>query len=119
MLSVPVRKTIRRETAQAETQGDRHRTVAGVCEATGTLSPSQGKGNYKTKNKKKTRINNYAESMFWLWLHVKTRRINEMFHFKQILQIIHPVEEGADTLAFATEPVLASLANILAFQVIN
>lgn len=35
----------------------------------------------------------------------------------QILQIIHTVEECPDTLAFATEPVLASLANILAFYV--
>lgn len=35
----------------------------------------------------------------------------------QILQILHPVEECADTIAFATEPVFASLANILAFQV--
>jgi hypothetical protein len=35
----------------------------------------------------------------------------------QILQILHTVEECPDTLAFATEPVLASLANILAFYV--
>lgn len=35
----------------------------------------------------------------------------------QILQIIHPVEECSETLAFATEPVFASLANILAYQV--
>lgn len=37
--------------------------------------------------------------------------------FLQILQIIHPVEECSETLAFATEPVFASLANILAYQV--
>lgn len=30
---------------------------------------------------------------------------------------MHPVEECTETLAFATEPVFASLANILAFQV--
>lgn len=30
---------------------------------------------------------------------------------------MHPVEECSETLAFATEPVLASLANVLAFQV--
>lgn len=34
-----------------------------------------------------------------------------------MLQIIHPIEECSETLAFATEPVLASLANVLAFQV--
>lgn len=39
------------------------------------------------------------------------------FYVFQILQIIHTVEECPDTLAFATEPVLASLANILAFYV--
>lgn len=37
----------------------------------------------------------------------------------QILQVLHPVEESTDTLAFATEPVMASLANILAFHVSN
>uniref|UniRef100_T1GGC7 SCY1-like protein 2 n=1 Tax=Megaselia scalaris TaxID=36166 RepID=T1GGC7_MEGSC len=34
----------------------------------------------------------------------------------KMLTVIHPVEECADTLAFATEPVYASLANILAYQ---
>lgn len=34
-----------------------------------------------------------------------------------MLQIIHPIEECPETLAFATEPVFASLTNILAFQV--
>lgn len=34
-----------------------------------------------------------------------------------MLHIVHQVEECADTLAFATEPVYASLANILAYQV--
>lgn len=38
-------------------------------------------------------------------------------YFLQILQIIHPIEECSETLAFATEPVFASLANILAYQV--
>lgn len=35
----------------------------------------------------------------------------------QMLQVIHTVEESSDTLAFATEPVMASLANILAYHV--
>lgn len=39
----------------------------------------------------------------------------ERFRHPKILQIIHTVEECPDTLCFATEPVLASLANILAF----
>ncbi|CRL00270.1 CLUMA_CG013543, isoform A [Clunio marinus] len=39
----------------------------------------------------------------------------ERFRHPKILQIIHTVEECPETLAFATEPVLASLANILAF----
>ncbi|CAD7082852.1 unnamed protein product [Hermetia illucens] len=40
----------------------------------------------------------------------------ERFRHPKILQIIHPIEECPDTLAFATEPILASLANVLAFQ---
>ncbi|XP_075230291.1 SCY1-like protein bma [Lycorma delicatula] len=40
----------------------------------------------------------------------------ERFRHPKILQVLHPVEENNDTLAFASEPVLASLANILAFQ---
>ncbi|XP_037045286.1 SCY1-like protein 2 [Bradysia coprophila] len=40
----------------------------------------------------------------------------ERFRHPKILQIMHPVEECTETLAFATEPVFASLANILAFQ---
>lgn len=39
------------------------------------------------------------------------------FYNSKILQIIHPIEECPDTLAFATEPVLACLGNILAHQV--
>lgn len=35
----------------------------------------------------------------------------------QILQIYHTVEENADTLAFASEPIFASLSNVLAFHV--
>lgn len=35
----------------------------------------------------------------------------------QILQIMHTVEESSETLSFATEPVIASLANVLAYQV--
>lgn len=41
----------------------------------------------------------------------------ERYRHPKILQVIHPVEECQDTLAFATEPILASLANVLAFQV--
>ncbi|XP_060534730.1 SCY1-like protein 2 isoform X3 [Cylas formicarius] len=40
----------------------------------------------------------------------------ERFRHPKILHVLHTVEECADTLAFATEPVFASLANILAFQ---
>uniref|UniRef100_A0A336MKF9 CSON002411 protein n=1 Tax=Culicoides sonorensis TaxID=179676 RepID=A0A336MKF9_CULSO len=40
----------------------------------------------------------------------------ERFRHPKILQILHTVEECGDTLAFATEPVFASLANILAWQ---
>ncbi|KAL1130482.1 hypothetical protein AAG570_011730 [Ranatra chinensis] len=40
----------------------------------------------------------------------------ERFRHPKILQVVHSVEESGDTLAFASEPVLASLANILAFQ---
>lgn len=35
----------------------------------------------------------------------------------QVLSIVHAVEECPETLAFATEPIYASLANILAYQV--
>ncbi|XP_055689243.1 SCY1-like protein 2 isoform X3 [Lutzomyia longipalpis] len=40
----------------------------------------------------------------------------ERYRHPKMLQVIHPVEECGDTLAFATEPILASLANVLAFQ---
>ena len=33
--------------------------------------------------------------------------------FEQILTVQHPLEESRDCLAFATEPVFASLANVL------
>uniref|UniRef100_A0A0A9XY57 SCY1-like protein 2 n=2 Tax=Lygus hesperus TaxID=30085 RepID=A0A0A9XY57_LYGHE len=39
----------------------------------------------------------------------------ERFRHPKILQVVHSVEESADTLAFASERVLASLANILAY----
>ena len=32
---------------------------------------------------------------------------------RKILTVQHPLEESRDSLAFATEPVLASLANVL------
>ncbi|XP_050090094.1 SCY1-like protein 2 isoform X6 [Anopheles aquasalis] len=40
----------------------------------------------------------------------------ERFRHPKILQIMHTVEESSETLSFATEPVIASLANILAYQ---
>lgn len=40
----------------------------------------------------------------------------ERFRHPKILHVLHPIEECGDTLAFASEPVYASLANILAFQ---
>lgn len=49
-------------------------------------------------------------------LRTSVKRLDRYRHPK-ILQVIHPVEECQDTLAFATEPILASLANVLAFQV--
>ncbi|XP_049828871.1 SCY1-like protein 2 [Schistocerca gregaria] len=38
----------------------------------------------------------------------------ERFRHPKLVQVVHPVEECADTLAFACEPVLGSLANLLA-----
>ena len=35
------------------------------------------------------------------------------FWHPQILTVEHPLEESRDCLAFATEPVLASLANVI------
>uniref|UniRef100_A0A1B0FF22 Protein kinase domain-containing protein n=1 Tax=Glossina morsitans morsitans TaxID=37546 RepID=A0A1B0FF22_GLOMM len=43
----------------------------------------------------------------------------ERFRHPKILQILHTVEESADTLAFAAEPIYASLANILAFHLVE
>lgn len=40
----------------------------------------------------------------------------ERFRHPKILHVLHPIEECADTLAFASEPVYASLANILAYH---
>ncbi|XP_017956241.1 SCY1-like protein 2 isoform X2 [Drosophila mojavensis] len=40
----------------------------------------------------------------------------ERFRHPRILQIYHTVEESADTLAFAAEPIFASLSNVLAFH---
>ncbi|XP_043218587.1 SCY1-like protein 2, partial [Amphibalanus amphitrite] len=37
----------------------------------------------------------------------------ERYRHPRILQVVHPVEECPETLAFASEPVLASLANVL------
>ncbi|XP_020715853.1 SCY1-like protein 2 isoform X1 [Ceratitis capitata] len=40
----------------------------------------------------------------------------ERFRHPKILQVMHTVEESTDTLAFAAEPIFASLSNILAFH---
>ncbi|XP_052128902.1 SCY1-like protein 2 isoform X3 [Frankliniella occidentalis] len=40
----------------------------------------------------------------------------ERFRHPRILQVLHSVEECNETLAFASEPILASLANILAYH---
>ncbi|XP_036336230.1 fibroin heavy chain-like [Rhagoletis pomonella] len=40
----------------------------------------------------------------------------ERFRHPRILQVMHTVEESTDTLAFAAEPIFASLSNILAFH---
>lgn len=40
----------------------------------------------------------------------------EVYRHPKILSVLHPIEECPDALAFATEPVYASLASILAFQ---
>ncbi|CAG5080868.1 Similar to Scyl2: SCY1-like protein 2 (Mus musculus) [Cotesia congregata] len=40
----------------------------------------------------------------------------EDYRHPKLLQVIHPVKECAETLAFATEPVLGSLANVLAYR---
>ncbi|XP_011314045.1 SCY1-like protein 2 isoform X2 [Fopius arisanus] len=39
----------------------------------------------------------------------------EEFRHPKFLHVIHPVKECSETLAFATEPVLGSLANVLAY----
>lgn len=41
----------------------------------------------------------------------------EKMRHPKMLQIIHSLEEGHHTIAFASEPVLASLHNILAWHV--
>jgi hypothetical protein len=48
-------------------------------------------------------------------LRASVRQLSRFRHPK-ILQVVHSVEESSETLAFASEPVLASLANVLAFQ---
>lgn len=40
----------------------------------------------------------------------------ERFRHPKILHVLHPIEECAETLAFASEPVFASLANVLAYH---
>ncbi|KAG8227411.1 hypothetical protein J437_LFUL000420 [Ladona fulva] len=39
----------------------------------------------------------------------------ERFRHPRVLQVVHPVEECSETLAFAAEPVLSSLSNILSW----
>jgi hypothetical protein len=48
-------------------------------------------------------------------LRASVRQLGRFRHPK-ILQVLHSVEECSETLAFASEPVLASLANVLAYQ---
>jgi SCY1-like protein 2 len=48
-------------------------------------------------------------------LRASVRQLGRFRHPK-ILQVVHSVEECSETLAFASEPVLASLANVLAYQ---
>ncbi|XP_043286270.1 SCY1-like protein 2 isoform X2 [Venturia canescens] len=43
-------------------------------------------------------------------------RFLEEYRHPKLLQVITPVKECAETLAFATEPVLGSLANVLAYM---
>ncbi|GAB6033329.1 hypothetical protein CHUAL_013097 [Chamberlinius hualienensis] len=38
----------------------------------------------------------------------------ERFKHPKLLNVLHPVEESSETLAFATEPVMGSLANLIA-----
>ncbi|KAK8780990.1 hypothetical protein V5799_017665 [Amblyomma americanum] len=45
-------------------------------------------------------------------LRFSVRQLDRFKHPK-LLTIYHPIEEASETLAFATEPVLGSLANIL------
>ncbi|XP_023289663.1 SCY1-like protein 2 [Orussus abietinus] len=40
----------------------------------------------------------------------------ERFRHPKMLQVVHKLEECSETLAFASEPVLASLGNVLAFE---
>lgn len=96
MLRVSLRKALCRETAQTEAKRNGDGAFASVRKAIRAISPSKGKARPPR---------------------LKAGRNVNSFYVFQILQIIHTVEECPDTLAFATEPVLASLANILAFYV--
>lgn len=96
MFRVSFWKALCRKTAQTEAERDGDRAFTSVRKAIRAISPSKGKAHGGDTR-------HTAES-------------TSLYVF-QILQIVHTVEECPDTLAFATEPVLASLANILAFYV--
>lgn len=97
MLGVSLWKALCRKIAQTEEKRNGDRAFTSVRKAIREIPSSKGKMKV---------------------LIVAIDNVNNIFFYLlQILQIIHTVEECPDTLAFATEPVLASLANILAFYV--
>lgn len=100
MLSVSLWETLCRKAAQAKAERDGDGAFTSICKAIRAISSSEGKKSWTNK-----------------WRISKCQEMSTRFYVFQILQIIHTVEECPDTLAFATEPVLASLANILAFYV--
>lgn len=96
MLRISLWKALCREIAQTEAKRNGDRAFASIRKAIRAIPSSKGKSRTLRRS----------------W-----RECQQAFYIFQILQIIHTVEECPDTLAFATEPVLASLANILAFYV--
>lgn len=96
MFRVSLWEALCRKAAQTEAKRNGDRAFTSVGKAIRAISPSEGKAHggdiYQTA-------------------------VSTSLYVFQILQIVHTVEECPDTLAFATEPVLASLANILAFYV--
>lgn len=103
MLGVSLWKALCRKIAQAEEERDGDRAFTSIRKAIRAIPSSEGNKIVTVEGKELGQCQQsfIAFSLF----------------FAQILQIVHTVEECPDTLAFATEPVLASLANILAFYV--